>query len=392
MKKILKKNQKISPKWLISNMVIFLFLIITVIYAWYPESKENPNEHIEFVLSMGAGWNLGNALDSYGIGKKKNPIEKYETSWGNPAITKETILAVKRAGFKTVRIPITWYEHMDENGNIDIEWMDRIQEVVDYVVENEMYAIINIHHDNWTQPLESNSAKANKLFSIVWKQIAQRFSKYDEHLIFEAVNEPRLIGTDYEWNAGTVQARKIVNSYNRTFVDTVRSIPGNSNRYLILAPYGDSSDLDALKDMALPEDKYIIVTVHGYKPYAFAHDKMGTSSWDSKNKKDTQVIDEMMSNLYYYFIRKGIPVIIGEFGAIDKNNMASRVAYTRYYVSSARRNSIMCIWWDDGGREYKKGRFGILDRYENKLMHPEIAKVLVEEQPIIHEAGDLNLN
>ncbi|MGB5823991.1 MAG: glycoside hydrolase family 5 protein [Proteocatella sp.] len=382
MKKILKKNQTISLKWLISNVLVFLFLIATVMYLLYPGKEDDSNEHIEFVLSMGAGWNLGNALDSYGVGENKKPIELYETFWGNPVITEDTILAIKKAGFKTVRIPVTWYEHMDEDGKINVEWMDRVHDVVDYVVSNDMYAIIDIHHDKWTETTNKNSTKANIMLKNAWEQIARRFSKYDEHLIFEAVNEPRMIGTDYEWNAGTADARKIVNSYNKTFVDTVRSVPGNSKRYLMVTPYGGSPEGEALKAMVLPEDERLILTVHGYKPYDFTHNKKGTSSWERKNINDTKEIDEMMSNLDYYFIKKGIPVIIGEFGAIDKENLASRIAYTRYYVSRARSNNIMCIWWDDGWKQYPKGQFGILDRYENKLMYPELAKVLVEEQPL----------
>lgn len=382
MKKILKKNQKISPKWLISNMLVFLFLIATVIYLLYPGKEDDSNEHIEFVLSMGAGWNLGNSLDSYGVGENKKPIERYETFWGNPVITEDTILAIKEAGFKTVRIPVTWYEHMDEDGKINVQWLDRVHDVVDYVINNDMYAIIDVHHDKWTETTNKNSTKANLMLKTVWEQIAKRFSKYDEHLIFEAVNEPRLIGTDDEWNAGTSDARKIVNSYNKTFVDAVRGVPGNSKRYLMVGPYGDSPDLEALKDVVLPEDERLILTVHGYKPYGFTHSKKGTSSWDSENIDDTKEIEEMMSNLDYYFIQKGIPVIIGEFGAIDKDNLEARVAYTRYYVSSARRRNIMCIWWDDSVKKSKEERFGILDREKNSLIYPEIAKVLVDEQPI----------
>ncbi|WP_051188478.1 glycoside hydrolase family 5 protein [Proteocatella sphenisci] len=382
MKRILKMKQKISSKWLISNMLLFIFLLASLVYFVLPWKEENPNEHIEFVLSMGAGWNLGNALDSHGSGQNRQPVEIYETFWGNPKITEETILAVKEAGFKTVRIPVTWYEHMDKDGLIDVEWMDRVNDIVNYVIENDMYAIINIHHDRWAQPMASNSEKANAMLKIVWDQIATRFAKYDNHLIFEAVNEPRLIGTEYEWNAGTAEARRIVNIYNQTFIETVRSIPGNSSRYLMVAPYGDSPDLEAIQAVNLPDDKYLILTVHGYRPYGFTHDRKGTRSWDANNINDTREIDEMMANLDYHFIQKGIPVIIGEFGVIDKDNLKERLAYTKYYVSSARRYNIMCIWWDDSIRKDKKERFGILDRERNVFAYPGIAKVLVEEQPL----------
>lgn len=366
---------------MISNAVIAIVVVIVAVYFIYPEYRRKGDENMQFVASMGAGLNLGNSLDSHGLGKNVSEIEGYETYWGNPVITEETVLAIKKEGFSTIRIPVTWYEHMDEKGNIDTSWMDRVNEVVDYGINNGMYVIIDVHHDDWTKPSNSNNAKAKDLLAKVWKQIAVRFSGYDQHLIFEAVNEPRLIGTKYEWNAGTAEARKIVNEFNQIFVDVVRSVSGNKDRYLMVAPYGDSAELEALNDFVLPKDNRLIVTVHGYKPYDFTHNIRGTKSWDSKKNKDTQEIDEMMSNLYNYFIKNNVPVIIGEFGVINKGNLEARARYTKYYVTSAHNKGIMCIWWDDGGKKNEKEKFGILDRYKNEFMYPEISRELVGNKP-----------
>ncbi len=359
--------------------IILILLLSTLVYIRGFDQNRADSKNIKFVLSMGAGWNLGNSLDSHGSEPGSRAIKEYETYWGNPTVDRKTILAIRDAGFSTVRIPVTWYEHMDKDGNIDPAWMDRVNEVADYVLDSGMYAIINIHHDNWTQPTAANEKNANRLIEKVWKQIAQRFAGYDEHLIFESMNEPRLIGTDFEWNGGTPEARKVVNSYNKTFVDVVRGVPGNETRYLMITPYGGATDKEALEDLIIPDDENIIVTVHTYKPYGFTHDENSTEVWASSNAEDTLEIDTIIADLRTRFIDNGIPVIIGEFGAIDKNNTEFRVEYTKYFVSEARRNNMMCIWWDDGGREEKKERFAIFDRYNNEFFFPEIAEAILSE-------------
>ncbi len=360
-----------------SIILILIFAIPVYILGFNQNGADSKN--IKFVLSMGAGWNLGNSLDAHGSEPGSRAITEYETYWRNPPVDRETILAIRDAGFSTVRIPVTWYEHMDKDGNIDPAWMDRVNEVVGYVLDSGMYAIINIHHDNWTQPTAVNEKNANRLTEKTWKQIAQRFAGYDEHLIFESMNEPRLIGTGFEWNEGTPEARKIVNSYNQTFVDAVRGVAGNETRYLMITPYGGAADKEALEDLIIPDDENIIVTVHAYKPYGFTHDENATGVWDSGNADDTLEIDMIIANLRAKFIDNGIPVIIGEFGAVDKNNTVFRAKYAKYFVSEARSNNIMCIWWDDGGDEEKKERFAIFNRSKKEFIFPEIADAILSE-------------
>lgn len=373
--KKMKTNQKTSWKWMQYSIVILLVIITIPVFKCPSESALN--ESIRFTMKMGNGWNLGNSLDCHGKGSGYSEITDFERLWGNPIVSKAQIDAIKKAGFSSIRIPITWYEHIDEKGNIDQLWMDRVNEVVDYAIDNKMYVIINTHHENWTFPSKDTRKQSTYLISKIWKQIAERFSNYDSHLIFEGFNEPRLIGTEYEWTAGTSEARKIVNEYNKVFVETVRKVSGNEKRYLIITPYGSAADLDAIKALIIPKDSHIIVGIHAYKPYGFTHDQNGTTNWSSRDKKDTAEIDTIMQNLNQYFIKKGIPVIITEFGCIDNDNLSDRTEYTKYYVSAARENNIVCFWWDDGAKIGKKEKFGIFDRNTQQFIYPELLKALL---------------
>lgn len=355
---------------------LFILLVLFTATGCISPSESTLNQGLKFTSKLGYGWNLGNSLDSHGKGPAYSEITEFETRWGNPIVSKETIDAVKKAGFSSIRIPITWYEHIDDKGNIDPKWMDRVNEVVDYAIDNKMYVIINTHHENWNTPSKDSRKKGTYLISKIWKQISERFAEYDEHLIFEGLNEPRLKDTEYEWTAGTSDARKIVNEYNKVFVDTVRKVPGNENRYLIITPYCSSSDLDAVKALLIPNDSHIIVGIHAYKPYSFTHDEHGSRQWSSSNKSDTEQIDTAMENLDKYFIKKGIPVIITEFGCIDKANLKYRTEYTKYYVSVAKKLDIVCFWWDDGAKVGKKEKFGILNRNTNEFIYPELVKAL----------------
>ncbi len=360
-----------------------MIVVVFIVLLWIACSKiytYKKSEGIRFVKNMGAGWNLGNSLDVSGKGEINALPEVYELFWGNPLTTKAMIDVVKASGFNTVRIPITWYEHMDENGIIDEKWMYRVQEVVDYVIDNDMYAIIDVHHDKWFMLTYENEENAEKVLHSTWLQIAQHFASYDERLIFEAMNEPRLFDTEFEWNAGTKEARAVLNNLNAAFVNVIRtSHSQNANRYLMVAPYCNSSDEEALDDFKLPKDERIIISIHEYVPYEFTMKADGTSIWSKDNKKDTQKIDQVFDRLYQNFIRKGIPVIISEFGAVDKNNLESRLEWTNYYVSAAREKKIMCIWWDEGSKEDEKGRYKLLNRYTLKWEHPKIVKTLVQK-------------
>ncbi|MDE7288226.1 MAG: glycoside hydrolase family 5 protein, partial [Oscillospiraceae bacterium] len=126
----------------------------------------------EFVKKITVGWNLGNTLDSHSCDWLADKLD-LETGWGNPKTTKAMIKTVKDAGFNTVRIPVSWGEHMDSKGKIDKKWLDRVQEVVDYAYSQNMYVIINSHHDtSWIKLDTKNEKSVTEKFTYVWKQIA----------------------------------------------------------------------------------------------------------------------------------------------------------------------------------------------------------------------------
>lgn len=326
-------------------------------------------EDIRFVSQLQSGWNLGNTLDSHGLGREAGPPEKYETYWGNPATTKEMIDEIKKAGFSTIRIPVTWYEHMNEEYEVDPSWMDRVQQIVDYGIDNGLFVILNAHHDDWYTPEESNLETAEIITGRLWTQIAGHFADYDEKLLFEGMNEPRLIGTEHEWDEGTPAAREIVNLLNEAFVKTVRSAPGhNADRYLLLPTYCASTHPDALDDFRMPKGERLIVSLHLYRPYTFALEERGTGVW-SPEEGQTFEIDQAFRDAKRLFTRHGIPVVISEFGAVDKGNPDDRSRWVRYIRMRAAKQSIPCIWWDDS----------VYDRRSLTWNYPELVDALVSK-------------
>ena len=187
--------------------------------------------------NMTIGWNIGNSLDSTGYSG--------ETSWGNPRVTQELIDTVKAKGFNTIRVPTTWYQNVttttDENGKpvytISEQWLQRVKEVVDYAYNQDMYVILNLHHEEWINRSDFPTAyeEMSERLKQMWVQIATYFKDYDQHLIFEGMNEPRQTGASYEWQ-GNAECYEVVNKLDNDFVETVRSIdsPYQNTRLLMI--------------------------------------------------------------------------------------------------------------------------------------------------------------
>ena len=337
------------------------------------EITMNDISPMELVKEMKIGWNLGNTLDAIGSGVSINS----ETAWGNPRTTQEMIDTIIDQGFNVIRIPVSWGGHMSGAPyyNVMPTWMDRVQEVVDYAYNRGVYVIVNIHHEDWHFPSEENKDAAAEQLSALWTAIATRFRDYDEHLIFEGMNEPRKTGTNVEWNGGDQEGRDVVNYLDQVFVDAVRATGGNNTiRNLMVPGYAASSADAALKGIVLPQDEHLIVSVHAYSPYDFALNTAGRSTWDN----DTRDIDHLMELLDDLFLSKGVPVIIGEFGAMNKDNEAERVQWAEYYVGKAREYGIPCIWWDNGAFEGDGENFGLLNRRELTFTYPDLLKALIE--------------
>jgi endoglucanase len=335
----------------------------------------------ELISEMGAGWNLGNTFDALG---------EDETAWGNPITTKEMIDEVCNACFNTIRIPTSWGNyHMGEapDYTIDSEWMNRVEEVVDYALENDMYVILNTHHEtDWIKPQYDGLDEVKTEFAALWTQISDYFSDYGDHLIFEGLNEPRIVGGTNEWNGGTAEGRDALNQLNDLFVKTVRATGGNNeNRTLLITTFAASSADIAISSLEIPDDSHVGVSIHAYTPYRFTYDSAG-ESWNTAVFDDSCAaeIDSLFNSLDSTFISKGIPVIITEYGAVSKlidkdwyiYNSDEVVKWADYYVSAATKIGIPCIWWDNGSHEGSGELFGIFNRSDLSWYEPELVKAI----------------
>jgi endoglucanase len=341
----------------------------------------------QLVAGMKAGWNLGNTLDCYNTdyiltGKT---VTQMETAWGNPVTTQANITAVKNAGFNVIRIPVSWSKAVDASYNIRSDWMARVKQVVDYAVENDMYIILNTHHDeDIFRFTNANKTASLAAFKKIWEQIADTFKDYNEKLIFEGLNEPREKGASWEWNGGNAEERANLNEHYRVFVNTVRASGGNNGkRFLLINPYAASGTAAAMNGLVIPADtasNKIIVSYHNYAPNDFALTNNMNGAWNKTNQADTKPITDPIDRYYTKFVSKGIPVIIGEFGAQNKNNDATRAAWAGYYVSYARSKGMPCIWWDMGiatGDVTTGDLFGIFNRNNNTWYFPGIVTAIM---------------
>ena len=387
---------------LLMAMTIFTGLDLGDINAQALSGDTLKNADTEAILEdMGLGWNLGNSLDATGGSGLDT-----ETSWSNPKTTQALIDKVKSLGFNTVRVPVSWGKHVSgDNYTIDSAWLARVKEVVDYCYKNDMYVILNIHHDTKSSasasgagyyPRSSAYSSSEKFVTSVWSQAAEYFKDYDYHLIFETLNEPRLIGTGYEWwfNKWSIpsevkDAIDCINKLNQKAVDTIRDTGSNNRGRLIMCPgYDASIDGATVSGFKLPTDisgnkNRIAVSVHAYSPYNFAMNvgSGSTSTYTSSIKNELQ---DLFSTLKSNFRDKGIPVVIGEFGSTDKNNTAERVKWATDYTALAKKNNIPCVLWDNNAFAVYNGNsivlnseyHGYINRKNNTVTSP--AKDVIE--------------
>lgn len=322
----------------------------------------------QLVEDMTFGWNLGNTLDVCqadrdGDGKINEHVEAGEkvdeTLWGNPKATKELFTSLKKNGVNAVRIPVTWRDHMDSNGNIDREWMDRVQQVVDYAYSQGMYVIINVHHDGGGDPkfgawiIEESQNDYNtflKKYKNVWKQIAERFKNYSDYLIFESMNE---VGFDTLYNKNKADAYNLINKINQDFVDIIRATGGNNaKRHLLIAGYYTDIERTCDSLYKMPDDKAgrCILSVHYYTPWDFCTcDIKHTWGTNSEVWQMETLIGKMKKN----FVDKGIHVIIGEYAA-SGSDLSSCIFFIEKLNKLCSDYGIATFIWDSGSQVNRK--------------------------------------
>jgi endoglucanase len=323
---------------------------------------------------LGTGWNLGNVLDAVnGTGIPHGSSQ--ETFWGNPPANRQIFDALAAAGFKSVRIPVTWYQYADASDTIAPFWLDRVEEVVDMARAAGLYVIINTHHENWQSPTFANQAAANARLTKYWTQIANHFKDYDRHLLFAGTNEVHFPG---DFGAPTPQYCSVQTGFNQVFVSAVRATGGN-NASRMLVVQGFNTNVDHTIDNCgakLPTDPAsgrLMIELHYYSPFNFAlneassiwqwgsiaTDPLVTETWANE-----AYVDAQMNRLEVTYGDKGVPVILGEYGAIAKIEhdpaMTYRTYWHQYVTDSARRHGIAPFYWDNGYPD--NHQFGLFNR------------------------------
>jgi hypothetical protein len=350
------------------------------------------------VKNMKVGWNLGNTMDSHSgdvnnmwieLGTSKAP-KNYETAWGQPQATKALIHMFKEAGFNAIRVPVTWYPHMGISTtglkwdistwnptSVDPAWMARVKEIVDYIIEEDMYCILNVHHDTgasntgWLKASTTYYSKYKSTYENLWTEIATEFKDYDDHLLFEGYNE--MLDEYNSWcfaslaAAGNYNATSAadsytaINSYAQSFVTAVRATGGNNaERNLVVSTYGGCSGLgnwsshltDPLTQLTIPVDPsgnqdHIAIEIHTYLSIVNNGVFMTESAVKLQNAKQLSVLQDYLQK------QKGYPVIIGEWGSTNADkektdydiNSTTYLAFVKDFVERCKASNIACFYW-----------------------------------------------
>ena len=361
------------------SIAVLLVVCLLLMSGCGTKSEKTDRTTMEFVRDFGLGINLGNTFDCAGDYLKNSDTTGIETAWGSPVITKKMIQGYAEGGFGVMRLPVSWTTLMDADGNIPKEFIDRIDQVVKWILDSGMCCILNSHHDGWSDKFEDDYDGAMKTYEKMWTQIAERFNKYGENLMFESMNE---VGFDHIWNQyggtnGKQEAYDIFNAVNQKFVDVVRASGGNNaERHLLIASYWTSIDRACEDEYILPNDPAgrLAVSVHYYGPSTLtliSEDvSWGKARTDWGSDADYEELNVWMDMLVEHFIDKGIPVIVGEYGCFGENKTRETREQWMMDVATASYERKICpVLWDTPGGEF--------DRENAKYSNPGFIERLV---------------
>lgn len=351
--------------------IILLLAIISI----QSRAMEHDVDAQTWCKNVVMGWNLGNSLEA----------EDTETSWGNPTTTADMIKSIKGEGFNAVRIPVRWGQHCDmPTMTIDEKWLSRVKEIVDWCLAEDMYVIINTHHDLWLEHYPTNAKKAelNEKLGKLWTNIATAFADYDGRLAFAGLNE---VNAEGNWGLTPTQENyDVTNSFNQTFVDAVRATGGNNAlRNLVVQSYRCNPTM-GLTNLVVPTDptpNRLSVEFHYYDPYSYCSGAAGSYNyWGiAFSDKGTVTPDGNEKSLANFFLtirekwwEQGLGVVIGEYGCschYTTADKATQEANMQYYmkclVSEARKNGFAAFVWDNNAYGNGSEKFGIFDRKNN---------------------------
>ncbi|GJI87530.1 glycoside hydrolase family 5 protein [Duganella hordei] len=334
---------------------------------------------VQLAAQMSPGWNLGNSLESIGG----------ETAWGNPPANQALFNAVKAAGFKSVRLPVSWSQYADSSYNISASWMARVKEVVDAARAAGLYTIINVHWDGgWQQPTYAQQAAVNSRLTKFWTQIGNTFKYYDDYLLFAGTNEIMVTNV---YTAPTAENIAVQNSFNQTFVNAARATGGNNSvRHLIVQGYNTNIDYTYATN-TVPTDsatKRLMMEVHDYDPYDFtlntsgaicqwgasATDPAATETWANEAYVDAQ-FQKMKSR----FIDNGVAVVLGEYAANLRTECSANASYRKlwdqYLTKSAYQHGLVPMYWDSGSTANHAS--GLFNRSTGAQVFPDIISTIV---------------
>lgn len=354
-------------------IILPTIFIISLILDYLVNIKKKTS--IQIVNEMHIGYNLGHSFDSYIKSTIINNSDDAITLLGNPIPNKCLIANIKKYGFKTIRFPITWIYFIDQFGNINPEWISRVKEVVKWIIEKNIYCILNIYADTkeWAIGIESKDKYIN-----LWKQIAEEFKDFNEYLIFESMNEPTflipfLLNYNYD----------ILLNFTQSFVDTVRnSEKFNKKRLLIISGMNSNIDLTCTSKYKIPTDpaNKLAISINYYIPLEFTTNEIfynDEEKWGTQNN-----YKELLQNfvkLKNFYVDKGIPVVIGEVGVVTENS--KELSSIREYLYSVfslsiEYEGIMACLWDTSNKNY--GDMNYYNRLTDEWYDDKIKNIFIK--------------
>jgi endoglucanase len=357
--------------------------------------KTIPNEmrdmtSMELVWDMGLGINLGNTFEATGGWIGGTTVVQYERAWGSPTITEEIIKAYADAGFGAMRIPVAWSNLVGEDHTIYTGLLDRVEEVVQWVLLNDMYAVINIHWDGgWWYAFPTETEETMRRFTRYWDQISEHFKDYGDMLLFESANEE--LGWNDLWNpwsgttTGKAESYGLVNLINQTFVDLVRASGGNNDRrHLLIAGYHTdfSRTVDPLFEMPDDPAGRSILKVHYYDPFGFTHLKQdetwAKARFEWGTDRDYEELDRLFDMVKERFHDNGIPVIIGEYGMAEEKPLEYERLYTAAVTEAALERGFAPMLWCVQRNAARGERLFYMDRRSLQMADPLLEEAFKE--------------
>lgn len=299
---------------------------------------------------------------------------------------KEMIDVYLSEGVNVIRLPVTWTTFVrDDTFEIDREYLEAVREVVEYILSKGAYCILNMHNDYiglsyvgdhwevmWME--EPYREYVNARFAAVWGQIAEEFQDYSQKLIFEPFNEPAMAfeyydgPDDYETFFEKQTGR--LNEMNRLFVDTVRKSGGKNKTRLLCLVTAEYDHYGHLSQLALPDDPYLIVQLHGYN---IIEDYGIESQMEYPYQANS---DRFFKTVSDFSRETGVPVLIGEMGIMHQLPMEEQAARVSYFFSRAAENGIPCVWWEDYFCVEDNSQNWLYDKHNGEWGRPELLEII----------------